>query len=97
MTHCYTITISQNSQILSHNFTTQYNFQGLFTTLILVGYHVIKNHKKTFNQEDDAPEPLGEEGWLDLNLPVQLMRNLIHLKMAKPTPIQRIACPGKAF
>ena len=58
---------------------------------------MIKNHKKTFNQEDDAPEPLGEEGWLDLNLPVQLMRNLIHLKMAKPTPIQRIACPGKAF
>ena len=91
----------------NHNFTKFTNFESQFHNTIQLSRPFYnsdlgrisrdENHKKTFNQEDDAPEPLGEEGWLDLNLPVQLMRNLIHLKMAKPTPIQRIACPGKAF
>ena len=42
--------------------------------------------------EENVPEPL--RSWTELDLPSQILRNLIQLKMNVPTPIQRVACPG---
>lgn len=52
------------------------------------------NYKMSITANDDSIEtpPILINGWEDLNPPSVLLHNIKKLRMAEPTPIQRLAC-----